>query len=173
MDYSPISSYLLNLSKQIELYNQQAAMVASFDAYALINKRVVGKGIDADGEKFKDYSDTKLPKIFQKDRTGSGKKLKKLEDLSSYKEIRKANSLQVAHRDFKFTGRMWQNIKPAFKSRKKDVVIITIDADQPDLKKRVQYNNKIINDSFLRPSKQELDRIRKIYSNELLNRILK
>lgn len=173
MDYSAISSYLLNLSKQIELYNQQAAMVASREALFLLDKRVVGKGIDADGDKFKDYSDTQLPKLFQKDKTGSGKKIKKLEDLSSYKEIRRANGLPVTHRTFKFTGRMWQNIKPAFKSRKKDVVIITIDADQPELKKRVQYNNKIINDSFLRPSKQELGQIRKVYSNELLNRILK
>lgn len=164
------------LSKKVRDAHLRAAYKASLNAIALVKSRVIKTGTLSTGEKMPKYSQSQLSAAKIKSRSGSNAVKSKLAKsgkfTASYEEIRVANNLQVQHRDLKFTGRMWANIKPHIKAASLGLVKIDINADQSDEIKKVE-NNIERTGNFLLPSKSELDIIKRSYNNEFINELTK
>lgn len=166
---------------------KRAALRASFNALALIKKRVQREGKKEDGEKFKDYSTTPLPLFFYtgRSRTGSDTANKRLEKVAkaqakegqkgyyaSYSQWRQANNLQVGHKDFTFSGRMWTNIKPVLGDVKDGIVTVSINAVEDDAKKKLKWVSDR-DGAILRLGKEEVAKISELYTNEFINELSK
>lgn len=165
------------LSKRVRDAQVRAAYKAALNSVALVKKRIITTGVLSDGEKMPNYSQNPIP-IKKKtiSRSGSNavknKFAKQGKFTASYEEIRVANNLQVQHRDLKFTGRMWANVKPHIKASSLGIVKIDINADQSDEIKKIE-NNIERTGNFLVPSKIELELIKKSYNNEFINELTK
>lgn len=166
---------------------KKAALRTSFNALAIIKKRVQREGTKEDGSKFKDYSTTPLPLFFYngRSRTGSDAANKKLEKVAkgqakegqkgyyaSYSQWRQANNLQVAHKDFTFSGRMWSNIKPVMSDQKDGIVTVAINAVEDEAKKKLKYVSDR-DGAILRLSKEEVALLSDQYTNEFINELSK
>lgn len=97
------------------------------NAKALIERRVVGQGIDHQGRPFSGYSDRPYPTYVNRNRLGKGAyaalvgKAKQSQKArgglySSYKDVREAAGRQTSKKDFRFTGEMWRNTLPVTKA---------------------------------------------------------
>lgn len=149
---------------------QAASLIASLNGFALIKKRVIAEGENSSGGKFEAYSDNELPTFFFTGGSASAKaKLKKI-DKPSYKDWRRANNLQVGHKDFRFTGRMWANIKPEIVGENDGVVKVVIDAEAAFEKQKVKWNIER-DGNFLNPNKSELEFVKETFNKELAKRL--
>ncbi len=182
IDIAQAGDYLRALANKSLQAQQAASLAAGMNGLALIKKRVIGTGVNSDGKKFKDYSQVEVPIFFFNSRTGGNapieklKKKKKAEGgtgyVASYEDFREVSNLQTKHKDFKFSGRMWANIKPLIKSIKNGKVVVEIGADNDFERKKVGWNIEE-DGNFLKPNKQELDIIRDTYNNEFVKQMLK
>ncbi len=175
MDISQAGDFLRNLANRVGGIQSKAALAAASDGLALIKERVISSGENAEGSKFKDYSDVGLPTFFIKSRTGSDKlknKIEKKASKASYKDIREAAGLQTEHRDFKFTGRMWANIHPKLSEIKEGHIKVSINAIDPSEQQKVKWNIQE-SGNFLRPNKEELKLITESYNEYFIKEFTK
>lgn len=142
----------------------------------MVKQRVINTGTLSTGEKMPKYSTNQLSGSKIKSRSGSDTVKNKLSKsgkfTASYEEIRVSNNLQIQHRDLKFTGRMWANIKPHIKAASFGVIKIDINADQSAEIKKVKSNIERTG-NFLNPSSSEIALIVKSYNNEFSNELSK
>jgi hypothetical protein len=176
MDISQASDYFNDLANKVMESQRKAALAAASNTLVLIKERVIDSGEKSDGQKFKDYSDTELPSFFIKSRTGSDKLKKKVEKKigkkASYKDIREQAGLQTAHRDFKFTGRMWNNIIPQLAEIKEGSVTVAIKARDAGEQQKVEWNI-IESGNFLTPNQAELEKATEYYNDYFIEDLLK
>lgn len=166
MSYALAIKDIQEQRQKLQRAKQAASMIASLNAYALIKKRVIAEGENSAGGKFDAYSDNELPTFFfTGGSAGARAKLKKIEK-PSYKDWRQANNLQVKHKDFRFSGRMWANIRPEIVGEVDGVVKVAIDATAALEKQKVEWNIER-DGNFLAPNKSELEVTRETYGREL------
>jgi hypothetical protein len=170
MELSNANTFYQQLINKIKEGQAKAGLAAAKNGIELIRERVIDTGINDKGVKFDPYSDTELPTSFIRSRSGSDvlkKKIEKKTTKVSYRDIRIESGLQVEHRDFKFTGRMWNNIVPAIKKIKDGIITISINAVNPDEKEKVKWNIEK-SGNFLNPNKEELEKIVEFYQKQFL-----
>lgn len=175
MDISQASQYFRDLANRVGQSHAKAALAAASNGVGLIKERVIGTGENSEGSKFKDYSDVELPTLFIKSRTGSDRLKKKIEKKTSkisYKDLREAAGLPTDHRDFKFSGNMWNNIHPTITEVKDGTVTISINAINPDEQKKVKWNIEE-SGNFLKPNKDEIKFMGETFSENFINELLK
>ena len=108
---------LENALQQIEREGERQVAIAGADIAALVTNRVIQKGENADGGKFTPYSNTPVPAYWyigkgRRNASDSAVKAKaKKGEKISYKEFRQLNGLNVAFKNFEFTGAMWRNFR--------------------------------------------------------------
>ncbi len=175
MDISQASQYFRDLAFRVDQGHAKAALASAGDGIALIKDRVISTGENSEGTQFKDYSDVELPTLFIKSRTGSDRLKKKIEkkvSKISYADLREAEGLQTDHRDFKFTGRMWANIRPTITEVKDGTITVSINAVDTEEQKKVKWNFEE-SGNFLNTNKEEIrimtESFNEYYVNELLN----
>ena len=151
----------------------KAALEASLDGLGLIKTRVINKGEDHKGGKFKAYSDKPLPKFFFTGRSKPGsdvaeRKIEKGKGFpASYKDWREANNLQTKFKDFKFTGRMWTSIVPKVIRQEPTKTTVEINATSEEERKKVQWMTEQ-QGNFLLPNPAELKEMGETYKDILV-----
>lgn len=118
-------------------------------AISLIKKRVQKDGEKADGSSYGKYSQAKVPYWFfeNKESTRNAKaQAKQMRDnvgfFASYDDWRKQHGLQIDHKDFTFTGRMMQSIKPTLIQHSATKTTINVGSNIPHEQKKLQYNSQ-------------------------------
>ena len=166
MDLDYAVDFFKGLATKVAEVQKEAAYAAALDGLALIKTRVIKTGVNAEGSKFRDYSDTVLPGFFAKSRTGK----KPNKGPASYKDIRESAGLQTDHRDFKFTGRMWANIHPLITAIRGNSLVIEYKAREEQDK--VDWNTDR-DGNFLKPNAEEIVEITKSYNQYFIENMLR
>lgn len=155
------------------------------DALALIKRRIIGSGQDADGAQYAPYSTKPMLSgcknfitqnsctTFAKDKDtkwvsiGTGDKRKSLFVIpGGYKQFRELNGRQSGFVDFSFSGRMWADI--AITSTNSDHAdgLVTIAAKTDENDKKLAGNTKRRTD-ILKLSQSEIELLSEVYNAEL------
>jgi hypothetical protein len=151
------------------------------DALALIRKRVIDSGVDAEGAKYEPYSTRPffVPKAdmsldaYNK-LAGSKTKRRELKWATfdgvrmvqipgGYKEFRELHGRQTGFVDFSFSGRMWANIKITSNFLEHAQGVARISATQQENKDKLAENTKRRGD-ILNLSKTEIKDLSEIYN---------
>jgi hypothetical protein len=152
---------------------KSAAIKAALDGTALIKRRVQSSGEKADGGQFSKYSTIDVPVFFFKGRGRTGgdtayNKLKKKGNFASYQDFREASGLQTKFKDFTFSGRMMNAIKPVVSESTKTLTVIEINGTNPDSRQKIEWQTAQAG-NFLIPSKKELSIITENFVNEYVD----
>jgi hypothetical protein len=176
MELANSSDFYSNLISRVNDAQLRAATKASLNARDMIKRRVITSGENASGKKFKKYSQAQIPIQKLASRSGGQSKanalIKKGKFTASYEEWRVINNLQVNHRDFRFTGTMWNSIKPILVKNNNSIIQIDINSDNLDERKKIQDNTNR-SGNFLLPNAGELQNIIRYYNTEFGNELSK
>lgn len=146
------------IEKQLPL---KAQAIAGMDLVAMVAHRVVQDGKDSKGQSFSAYSDIQIEasEFIGKSRVASVdakiKAMAKKKQRLSYKQFREMNNLEIAKKNFEFTGEMW---------RKFGIVNFTINGQNFKIKiggtteaaqKKIDENSYSENESIIEATEEE------------------
>lgn len=167
---------------------------------AVIKRRVLNKGISADGSPFSKYSDKGVPYLVYKNafarvpsayeniksKVESLKKRKKIggkkneftEDSDyfiTYKDWREANRLNTSRKNFEFTGDMWANFGTSesvdVEKLSNNMVRITLKGGSEDSQNKIDWNSKREGKSIIEPTDDELNDAKNDFIESLSNEL--
>lgn len=170
-----------SIAKELPAQRQKLALIYAHDAHAITANRVQNTGIDARGNKFKQYSDKpfNIGKLNSKDFNAPSKIEKFKKDVAkgkikgSYKALRAAYGLPTDKRTLTFDGDMFKSIEQVvvFHDEYKTIVEIRPkDKDKVNTEK-VNRNSRIVGINILAFGKVEKDFLFDL-NQERINKLL-
>lgn len=129
---STIGETILKLERlQQELDNTRAEEyeVIVRDVVALVKRRVINTGTDADGGQFSPYSTAVVPYWFFRGKDGvTANDIQKLKEqkgyFASYRDLREVKGRPINYKNFSFTNKMWTSLDAFAESESDGVVVI-------------------------------------------------
>lgn len=166
------------LENELPTFSEQ---VLAADLVALITNRVVQKGEDHTGSKFKAYS-TKQVAAFRflgkgrnKGADAKVKKIIKSKGGLSYAGFRQLNNLNTNVKNFEFTGSMWRKFGVVKKTEAFNVFVISMGGTTGDSQDKIDSNSNREGISIIEASFIEQDIVRDTageWLEETIKRIL-
>lgn len=118
------------------------------DAIALVKRRVINTGRDADGGKFGNYSRAVVPFWYYLGKETNRNNRSAVNDLletfgyfASYRDWREVNNLQTSYINFSFTNRFWNSLRPHLKLRSKGRALFEIRPATNNEREKLEYQN--------------------------------
>ena len=175
MPLTDLIKRLERAKQEIESEFPQKVLQAGSVLVKDISMRLVTKGVDYKGEKFSSYSTKPMltSGITTKSQTVGNRYWKKKDTKwrtilsrgrmvhlfildGGYKELRQIEDLQVTHKDFKFTGMMWNQFGVKRFTKNSFTIGGTTDTSQ----KKIDGNSQREGRSIIKPSQKELEKQR-------------
>lgn len=160
--------------KDIEDNRVKDVQKIAADSLALVKRRVINKGKQADGSSFGTYSTKVVPFWFYIGKETNRSNQAAVDDLynkfgffASYRDWRVVNNLQVRFKNFSFTNRMWNSLRPVVEEQKPGRAVITIKARSQKEEDKVKFANAKHGD-ILALSKDERDLVTELNNDRII-----
>lgn len=116
MSFSGAIRSFQNLVNDLNSSRTAEYEVIVLDAMALVKKRVINQGIDADGNSFGGYSEAVVPFWYARGKDGvSSNDVDRLKAkhgyFASYRDLREIKGLPTSNKNFSFTNKMWNSLE--------------------------------------------------------------
>lgn len=165
------------LKNDILTSRETVAVQIASNLLAQVENRIIQKGEDADGVKFPGYSTTPVPKFWfygtGRTRTFDDKVKKFPGNTLSYKQARVLDNLQVDRVDFFRTGEMWQHTGVEITKRLFAFTQVSIKGKTKEARDKIGWNSDRYGTYVLKPQKGEVEKERRAYQIDRINRIKK
>lgn len=166
MTLSELSDQLDRALARIDAELSVQGQKAGLDLVALVSTRVIQRGETADGGRFSNYSETPTPAFFYfgKSRNQSGEKAvqraSKERRPLSYSEFRRVNGLEVAFKNFEFTGALWRGFGVVSAESSPEGVTVVIGGTNTDASQKIGWLSEQEGRSIIQPSPAEIELVR-------------